>query len=162
MTPYQFVALFVRLFVILAASYILINIPNTYFYLNQNNVSTAWLTGFLSLIFVVLILLWNFPVFVSKKLLSNSIVQEENSVSNKSWFEIGVLLIGVWLFVTAIPSLAQYATLYILSQKANVSGGMPDAWNATLVGLLVKIVLSLILLLNSSMIEKILRKLRGR
>ena len=146
MTPHQFVALFVRLFVILAVSYILISMPNTYLFLNQNNVLTIWLTGILSLIFVVLIMLWNFPVFVSKKLLSSSIVQETDSTSYQSWFEVGVLLIGVWLLVTALPSLAQYATLYIYSQKANVSGGMPDTWNATLAGLLVKIVLSLILL----------------
>ena len=162
MTPHQFVALFVRLFVILAASYILISIPNTYFFLNQNNVATIWLTGFLTLIFIVLILLWNFPAFVSKKLLSNSIVQDENSASYKSWFEIGVLLIGLWLFVTAIPSLVQYGTLYTLTRGGSVEGGMPNTWNANLIGNFVKVILALVLLFNSSAIEKIIRKLRGR
>ena len=162
MTPHQFVALFVRLFVILVACLFLARIPNTYSLFIQSNLPTLWIAVFLSLVFIVLILLWNFPLFISRKLLSNSIVQDTNSTSYQTWFEVGTLLLGLWLLVDAIPYLAQYATLYVFVQNGGIEGGMPNDWNATLVGVLVKITLSFALLLNASAIEKIIRKLRGR
>ncbi len=162
MTPHQAVALFVRLFVIWIACIFLIRIPNTYALYQRDEISTFSMMVILVIVFVILALIWNFPVFVSKRLLSNSIVQEKNSSSYESWLEIGIIGMGLWFLVQAIPSIVQYVTLYIYSQKVSLDGGMPDTWNASLIGNIVQVILSLTMLLNAAAIEKIIRKLRGR
>ena len=162
MTPHQVVALLVRLFVMWIACIFLIRIPNTYALYQQDGISTFSMMMILGVVFVILALIWNFPVFVSKRLLSNSIVQETKSSSYESWLEIGIIAMGLWLLVQAIPSIVQYATLYIYSQKVPLEGGMPDTWNASLVGNIVQVILSFTMLLNAQAIEKIIRKLRGR
>lgn len=162
MTPHQVVALFVRLFVIWIACIFLTRLPNTYFLFQQNEISTFWVMVFLGVMFVILVLIWNFPVVVSKKLLPKSIAQEASSTSYDSWFEIGIVIMGLWLLAQAIPSIIQYVTLYIFNLKDPMQGGMPNTWNANLVGYIVQLVFSLVMLLNAPAIEKIIRKLRGR
>lgn len=161
MSPHQTVALLVRLFVIWVACIFLIRIPGTYALYQQGDISTFSMMVILGIVFIVLALIWNFPVFVSKRLLSTSIVQEPKSGSYESWLEIGIIAIGLWLLVQAIPSIIQYATLYVYSQHVSI-GGMPDTWNASLVSNIVQLILSFVMLFNASAIEKIIRKLRGR
>lgn len=162
MSPHQVVALFVRLFVIWTAFIFLTRLPNTYFLFQQNEIPTFWVMVFLGVVFVILVLIWSFPVVVSNKLLPNSIAQETNSSSYDSWFEIGIVIMGLWLLAQAIPSIIQYVTLYIFNQKDPIQGGMPNTWNANLAGHIVQLVLSFVMLLNAPAIEKIIRKLRGR
>jgi hypothetical protein len=162
MSPHQVVALFVRLFVIWIACILLTRLPNAYFLFQQNEISTFWVMVFLGVALVVLMLIWNFPVVVSNKLLPNSIAQETKPSSYDSWFEIGIVIMGLWLLVQAIPSIIQYVTLYIFNQKDPMQGSMPNTWNANLVGYIVQLLLSFAMLLNAPAIEKIVRKLRGR
>ena len=162
MSPHQAVALLVRLFVIWVACIFLIRIPNTYALYQQGDISTFSMMMILGIVFIILVLIWNFPVFVSKRLLSNSIVQETNSSSYESWLEIGIIAMGLWFFIQAISPIVQYATLYVYSRHVALDGGMPDTWKASLVGNIVQIMLSLVMLLNAAAVEKIVRKLRGR
>jgi uncharacterized membrane protein len=162
MAPHQVVALLVRLFVIWIACIFLIRIPNTYAFYQQDGISTFPMMVILGIVFVILALIWNFPVFVSKRIISNSIVQETKSSSYESWLEIGIIAMGLWLLVQAISPIVQYATLYVYSQHVPLEGGMSDTWNANLVGNIVQVILSFTMLLNGPAIEKIVRRLRGR
>ena len=162
MTPHQVVALLVRLFVLWIACIFLIRIPNTYALYQQDGIYTFPMMVILGVVFVILVLIWNYPVFVSRRLLSNSIVQEAKSSSYDSWLKIGIIAMGLWLLVQAISPIVQYTTIYVYTQYGTIDGGIPDTWNASLVGNIVQLILSFVMLLNAPAIEKIIRKLRGR
>jgi hypothetical protein len=112
MTPHQTVAVGARLFGV----WLLLNALNTGYFalieLGKNaSASTLALGIFLTAIWALAgLALWSFPQVIARNLLPNPMGNEVPSaagIAPDTWLVVGCVLIGIWVIVSALPSLAQ-------------------------------------------------------
>ena len=162
MTSHQSVALGVRLFVIWLCTYLIRSFPSIHIAFKDNTLPTTSLMIILGAIFAVLIFLWSFPTFVASKLLSEQSLDANESSNYDSWFDVGSVLIGIWLIADAIPSLVQYLALkFLLAHTLEPPVGMPEKWTAILIADTTEMLFGIFLLYFGGSVQVFIRKLRG-
>lgn len=121
MTPHQTLAVTVRLSVLWLFFYAIPNLIG--YYVSMKNYSGSetlhepllWAVG---IILLICTLLWNFPLFIAKKILPISASFNSQTPEFENWFSVGCTLIGVWLLATAFPSVLSYASVIYLDQNS--------------------------------------------
>ena len=119
MTPLQTLAVTIRCFTLWLFLYSATIIFSNYFYAKEHVGNFSLLTPFISLLFVsiVCILLWKFPLFISKKILPTTHEASNSSPLFESWFTVGSSLVGLFALSKSIPALAGYFIQHYLAFK---------------------------------------------
>jgi hypothetical protein len=151
MTPRQIIAVGVRCF----AVWLLFDALGTGYFafeLRMNSPRGALALGLvLTLVWLLAALtLWHFPQAVARKLLPNdvdAVNRDSSGISADIWLATGCALIGVWVLVASLPSLAQ-----------NVAGSWPKLNLSDLdVYFVVRIVLGVWLILGARGLREVVR-----
>jgi hypothetical protein len=128
MTPYQTLAVAVRLFAIWLFLYATSQMASSYVDAHQYNSPDSWMPlifGFFVIVSVCIVLLF-FPVFIAKRILPTSALSGVRSPTFDSWFTVGCSLIGVWVLAKAIPALVSYGLGYYLRKMFSPDTFMVD------------------------------------
>jgi hypothetical protein len=163
MTPHQTVALSIRLFVIWLIAYIVITLPSVHALLLSENVSTLWLMASVGFVLLCMVMLWNFPITIAKKLLPTDVAANStNTINFESWFEVGITLIGLWVLSNALPSIFRFILVYFLNQKVNYEASLSAEWKAAAVYYVIQIFIGIWFLLQAKGVSILISKIRGR
>ena len=119
MTPYQVIAVSIRLFTVWFFLYFATTITSSYFYGNKHGLNASLTAPVLSiaLLSIICILLWVFPLFLAKKILPPFNEPVSNTTAFESWFSVGCSLIGLFALSKAIPALVSHLVLNILALR---------------------------------------------
>ena len=119
MTPHQVLAVSVRLFAIWLLLYAISTVAGSYLEAHRHSETNALVPLFLGVGAIVCIcaLLWFFPLFIARKILPSSTVNEAGPPAFESWFSVGCSMIGVWVLAKAIPALVSYVLVNYLGKK---------------------------------------------
>jgi hypothetical protein len=121
MTPHQTLAVTVRLFTLWLFFITVPNLIGTYekiTYDRDSGLLHQPLLWALGIILLICLLLWFFPLVIAKRLLPISTTFYPQAPEFESWFSVGCSLIGVWLLVTALPSLLGYISAIYIGQSS--------------------------------------------
>jgi hypothetical protein len=104
-SPYQIIAVALRLFAVWLGIDVLRTVPSFYF-ARQGDAPGFWYAMFFfALTAVAVLVLWFFPRTVAARLLSAKNAQPEPPVAADTWLAMGCALIGLWLLTSAVPHL---------------------------------------------------------
>jgi hypothetical protein len=113
MTNAQIVGLGVRLFAVWLIVYVSRLGPGLWTF-NQRQDDTIGIIVVaivLSLMFLIAVLLWVFPLTVASKLIPRSSLAQSTSLPIEELQRCGFLLLGLWVLSSAIPSFIRYGFL---------------------------------------------------
>jgi hypothetical protein len=115
MSPYQAVAVAVRLFAVWLGLDVLRSWASFAFVRQSGVPGLGVAVAFLVLTAFLVIVLWFFPRSIAGKLLSPDSKKPEPSASPDLWLAMGCALMGLWLLTHALPSLIfdAYALIYV-------------------------------------------------
>ena len=162
MTPHQSIAVGIRLFAVWLAIYFLRDAPGYYrgFKNMDEQFAIISMVVFLILVAIFFLVLWFFPITISKGVLPKEVAAAPDPISTDRWFAVGGGLIGLWLLTEAIPALVRYALIALFSRR------LPDAIVAdanlylNTIYYLVQLFLSIWLLLGAKGLRTLLLKVR--
>jgi hypothetical protein len=163
----DFIAIGTRLFAIYVLFSIIKAVPAAMQLMSGNN-GTALAGLYIAILAVGALfcgLLWFFPLSVARKLLP--VMREsrsEETISAPVGLSLGLTLIGVWLFATALVDASYWLTLLIRSKQMTQLADVPVEWTHEQVGNMVstaiQLFLSAWLILGSSGIRRLIYKFR--
>ena len=117
----QIIALFVRLFAIAIVLFSIRQLATTVTYYQEwGSPFALWITGLtLFVLFLVAAILWKFPLTVAKKIY----VQDSDPESATQWnveslYELGFVLIGIYIVYTAATALLYWWLYSVLASEA--------------------------------------------
>jgi hypothetical protein len=115
MSPYQAVAVAVRLFAVWLAIYVLRTVISFAFVRQSGVPGFGVAVAFVVLTALLVGVLWFFPGSIARKLLSPENAKPETAASADLWLAMGCALLGLWMLTSALPSLVldTYALVYI-------------------------------------------------
>jgi hypothetical protein len=115
MSPYQTVAVAVRLFAIWLGIYALRSVLSYSIMFRTGTRGLGVSVMFSALTGLLAVALWLFPRSVAGKLLSREASEGDKSATPDLWLAMGCALLGLWILTTAIPTFAldTYALIYI-------------------------------------------------
>jgi len=164
MTKEQIVALAVKLFAVFLLIYGLGQlasiIPLSYY----DNISVgAWITiAGLGLFFAGIILfLWFFPLFISRKLLPSDEVKEGESIASvKDIDVIAFSILGLWVLASAVPDMVYWILMWmtVLSKSSGDAMLTEQVINTTVTVL--EIIIGVWLLVGARGLRGLLRRMR--
>ncbi len=119
MNPHQTLAVTVRLVAIWLFLYATSTMTGSYVEAHKYSAPDSLLPILMGFGFVIIVcgLLWFFPLFVAKRILPASAIDNAQPNVFDSWFSVGCSLIGVWVLAKAIPALISYIIGNYLGQK---------------------------------------------
>lgn len=166
MTCKQFVALGVRLFCIWLAIYILRGVPAYWITISQQQSSTRTATvvviATMAFFAVIALLLWLFPLTVSRKLLPRSALDQSVALPPHEQIErAGFCLIGLWLLTRALPGLVFEGFIFDLSAHSNPPVELPPQNYAFVAEHLAELALAVWLLFGARGLRGLLIWARG-
>jgi hypothetical protein len=121
MSPYQIIAVMVRLF----AVWVAIHLPGQLyaFYFAGTKIDqpyTGLITvGILLATLVIILGLWFFPMSIAKKLLSTAAREEVRATTPDTWLSMGCALIGLYLLTESLPPLIRDVLVLFSSETFN-------------------------------------------
>lgn len=125
MTLVKLVAVIVRLFAIWLVVTTVLGLPSINAFLSHENDATfraiVFATSIATLIFCIF--LWKFPVWVSGKIVPASVGDGETSFAPNDFLSVGILLIGIWTVMDALPYLVRQIFLLVSEDNADVVFG---------------------------------------
>jgi hypothetical protein len=115
MSPYQAVAVAVRLFAAWLAIYVLRTVISFALVRQSDVPGFGVAVAFVVLTAVLVGVLWFFPGSIARKLLSPENAKAESGASPDLWLAMGCALLGLWMLTSTLPSLVldTYALVYI-------------------------------------------------
>jgi hypothetical protein len=158
MTPHQGIAVALRVFAIWLALTTMRSVSGTFFgsRVDHEGLIAAGVIAFLT--FMVALLLWFFPLTISKKLLSSPAATPAPTETPDTWLAMGCALIGLWLLASAIPSMVRDALFVYSSSLQDDELGGYQRW---LVYRFVEVALALWLIAGTRGIIKVFSWLRN-
>lgn len=121
MSPYQIIAVMVRLF----AVWVAIHLPGQLyaFYFAGTKIDqpyTGLITvGILLAALAIILGLWFFPMSIAKKLLSTAAIEQVPATTPDTWLSMGCALIGLYLLTESLPPLIRDALVLFSSETFN-------------------------------------------
>jgi hypothetical protein len=120
MTPYQTLAVAVRLFAIwlclFATGNLFASYTNTHTYGGSLIQMQALIWG-MCIVIGVCGLIWVFPLFIAKRILPPATLNDDRTPTFDNWFTVGCSLIGVWALLRVIPDLISYVSIIYMSSS---------------------------------------------
>lgn len=160
MTPYQTLAVTVRLFAIWLLLYACANMLGSYTQANRYGVTLAQMQPLiwsLCMVVVICCLLWMFPLFVAKKILPPAALSMDQAATFDNWFTVGCSLIGLWVLAKAIPALMSYSlTIYLANLSFHEQVLQNTGWLWTVGFNVFQLVMGIWLFLGGKGLKKIL------
>jgi hypothetical protein len=149
MSPQQIVAVMARLL----AVWIVIHLPGQAgeFVFASSRGADSGLRVFAACAFVVEVLasvvLWFFPLTVTRKLLRSSSDERPPPASSDVWLGMGCALIGLWLLATSLPALVIDGL--ILASSINASGDVSSSLRQNVVYYVAEVAIAAWLILGA-------------
>jgi hypothetical protein len=112
--------------------------------------------------FIVVILLWFFPLKVAAKLIPkiNSAEQPVN-LGNNEIEHIALSILGIWVLASAIPDVFYWSIfIYMIKSSGMVVGALRPENVGNIVAIIIEIIIGIWLLVGSKGIIGIIRRLR--
>jgi len=156
MSPYQIIAVMVRLF----AVWLAIHLPGQLyaFYFEGTKIDqpyTGLITvGILLAALVIILGLWFFPMSIARKLLSAPALEEASPTTPDTWLSMGCALIGLYLLTEYLPSLIR-DSLFLLSSET--LAGDFSALRNSIIYLACMVVIAVWLILGARGFTKVFR-----
>jgi hypothetical protein len=115
MSPYQVVAVALRLVAVWLGIYALRTVVSLAFLRRSETPGLGVAVAFLALTGLLALALWFFPRSIAGKLISPDAANTEASATPDLWLAMGCALLGLWILTAAFPSLVldTYALVYI-------------------------------------------------
>jgi len=109
------------------------------------------------------VVLWFFPMTLATKLVPGSIPDEPNADPPRlvEWQTLGVICVGLWGVVDAIPSLVFWITFATLNLGDDFHGGLTPHEKATIVSAAVQLAIGLWLVFGAKGFAALLFKIRN-
>jgi hypothetical protein len=156
MSPYQIIAVMVRLF----AVWVAIHLPGQLyaFYFTGTKIDqpyTGLITVGILLAALALVLgLWFFPMSIARKLLSSSALEKTPAATPDIWLSMGCALIGLYLLTESLPPLIRDALVLFSTETF---GGDFSALKSSIVYFLFMVAIAVWLILGAKGFTKVLR-----
>jgi hypothetical protein len=115
MSPYQAVAVALRVFAVWLGIYALRTVFSLAL-MQQHGTPGFWVSAaFLGLTLLFAVALWFFPRSIAGRLFSPEPAKAESSASPDLWLAMGCALLGLWILTSSVPSvvLDTYALVYL-------------------------------------------------
>ena len=158
MTPHQGIAVALRVFAVWLAVTAMRSVSATFFG-SRAEPEGLIAAGVIALLtFLVALLLWFFPLTISKKLLSSPAAAPAPAETPDTWLAMGCALIGLWLLASAIPSVVRDA-LFVYSPS--LQDDELGAYKRWLIYRFVEVALALWLIAGTRGIVKVFSWLRS-
>lgn len=115
MSPYQAVAVAVRVFAVWLGIYVLRTAASFAFTPSREVPGFGVAAAIVALTGVLVALLWFFPGSIARKILSADNATADSTASPDLWLSMGCALLGLWMLTSAVPSLVLdgYALIYV-------------------------------------------------
>jgi hypothetical protein len=104
-TPYQCVALALRLFAVWLALQALGMLPSFFAPRAFESPNFVWMSFLLAITAAVIVVLWVFPRAIAGKLLPPPDTEQRASATPDLWLAMGCTLLGLWTLITVLPRL---------------------------------------------------------
>jgi len=102
MTPYQIVAVALRLFAVWLAIGALRALPS---YFVESYPGRGYALFISALTCALALAMWFFPLTIARKLLSRETAEVRGTATPDTWLAAGCSLIGLWILTTAVPKI---------------------------------------------------------
>ena len=160
----DFIAVASRLFSIYSFFGVIRTVPSAAQMLSQDQGMT-WV-GLYAIVLIISLLfcafLWFFPLTIARKLLP--VMREprsEEAIGSSTAFSLGLTLIGIWFFASALVDASYWLTLFVRSKQIS---DIPFEWThvqiARIIGTAVELLISFGLIFGSSGIRRLIYKFR--
>jgi hypothetical protein len=156
MSPYQIIAVMVRLF----AVWVTIHLPGQLyaFYFAGTKIDQPYTgvitVGILFAALAIVLGLWFFPMSIARKLLSPSALEETPATTPNTWLSMGCALIGLYLLTEYLPPLIRDSLVLLSSETF---AGDFSALRSSIIYLLFMVAIAIWLILGAKGFTKILR-----
>lgn len=151
----QLIAIMARLFVVWLVIEIILGVPAIYRFFESD--ATAQIITVLSSITVlgVCLVLWKYPLALSKKIVPQEAQQESAPISHNEFFSAGLVLMGLWMIGSTLP--------HVINQF--IIAGMEEAteyvashyFSAQSIALLARILIGIWLVFNAPGLRSMLK-----
>lgn len=158
MTPHQAIAVAVRVFAVWLAVSAMRSVSASFFGSHAETYGLMVAGVIAILTFLTALLLWFFPLTISKKLLSSHAAAPAPAETSDAWLAMGCALIGLWLLASAIPSVVRDALFVYSSSLQDDELGGYKRW---LIYRFVEVALALWLIAGTRGIIKVFSWLRS-
>jgi formate-dependent nitrite reductase membrane component NrfD len=154
MSPYQIIAVMVRLF----AVWLAIHLPGQLyaFYFEGTKMDqpyTGLITvGILLAALAIIVGLWFFPMSIARKLLRASAVEETSATTPDTWLAMGCALIGLYLLTESLPPLIRDSL--VLFSSDTLPGDF-SALKSSIIYLLFMVAVAIYLILGAKEFRKV-------
>jgi hypothetical protein len=124
MSPHQAVAVAVRIFAAWLGIAVLRDLASFAFVRQSDMPGYGFALALLVLTALFIAALWLFPGLIARRLLSPDNAKPEPSTSPDLWLAMGCALLGLWLLISALPTL-----VFDTYALAHISSGSEDPGN---------------------------------
>lgn len=124
MTPHQIIAVFLRLVALVWVLFVVSHLHSLFLYLDhttylQINKVVVWV--FAAIQIAVCALLWFFPRSIASRLLRSRDAHEPAPAPRlEEWQTLGVICIGLWALMRAIPDAVYWITFYNMTSRSSI------------------------------------------
>ena len=164
MTNAQLLALGVRLFCIWLVVYLLRHVPALWLYFARDNFDREALTVVAVttiVLVIVVVILWNFPLAVARKLLPRATLDTPTSTALEQLQSALFSLVGIWLISEAVPRFVHFSVVAYQANKMVPPIEMTAASYASVVETIVQFILGVWLLFGARALLRLIRWARG-
>ena len=161
----QLIALFVRLLAISIVLFGLRQIASTAtYYLEAESAVAVWITALtVFVLFLIAVMLWRYPLTVARKLyVSDPEPTKTTDWTIESLYEIGFVLLGVYIVYTAVTSLMFWWLYAILASESFENRAIFNVDNkASIILSVIELAIGLWLVLGAKGLRQVLFNLRN-
>jgi hypothetical protein len=160
MTNAQIVALGVRLFCVWLAVYLLRQMPGLWGITTEGLPDTAAamaVAGFTGVMILLIVGLWLFPLFIARKLLPQSTLDQPTPLPLEQAQRVGFCLLGLWLLTEALPRMVYAVVMVYYSAQPNTATPLQPHNYAGMAQMLIELCLGIWLLFGARGLAGLLR-----